>query len=678
MQEIEQKAIETFSKNLAFLQEYDTKLYEKIDALTLAIDKGYYKEKYSLEYKDSYFDVLELESGKWLYGVDSNEHAALVTKSISFVKKENAIETFKDYKFSKELADELASLDVLESSYAGVAHLIHYANEYAPKESHMKKIYKFIFVGVGLGLHLTATHEKLHSNIYYIIEDDLELFRLSLFTTDYAALTDQGAELLFSVFTDEDEFKNLTQTFLYKHFTYNHYLKFFHLLSHSEEKLSKIHRIVAGQTYLSFNYAALTTTLTRPLEHLKNGYNLLNIGNLYNKDIFKQKPVLIIGAGPSFGNNIEWIKENHDKYIVVIVSALMSKFEELGIKPNIITHIHGFKDAMPHIQKVKDMSFFDETISLFGAFTSTEFLSYFKKENIFLYEGSSRYKRWNVGITSSNIGSITYGLFLMFQTKNIYLLGVDFALDQQSGSTHSKTHEYVRDLELKEGAEHEDALTYISDVIKVKGNFQEEVFTTLLMNGWKDEANAICRTYRTPQTQNVYNLSDGAYIDETIPLYPKDTSVQNLPSFPDGELYDELFATLSVEAENYLNAQETEILYAKEHYCRHIEDVIEQHFAKPYTTLNQYHYDLLGLFINLLAEEQDAAESMDIDYIVSLYSQFVAGFVFDLINTAEIEDELSLMQNLDEKSIPTIKKVVVYFKEKIEEYLEARQGKEVV
>jgi len=667
---VEQTAINTYKENLLFLQATQPKVYNKIDSLSLAIEKNYYQEKYSLEYKNEYFDVLELETGVWLYSIDSNKHAKMAADSIDFTKTGNLYETFYNVNISKEFAQELEEQSIANNSYSGAASLISYSNEHANKETHMKKLYKFIFLGTGLGLHLTEIHKKIKSNVYFIIEDDLELFRLSLFVTSYKDLAKNGAELVFSVFDEEVEFQNNTNIFLSKHFVYNHYIKFFHMLSHSDKKLKLLQSIIVGQSYLTFNYSALTISILRPLVHLKNGYNLLDVESSYGDTLFTQKPVLLLGAGPSFQNNIEWVKENHKKFIIVAVSALLSKLEELNIKPDIVTHVHGFSDALPHVRKVKDMSFFDKTISLFGGFTEPAFLEYFKKENIFIFEGSSRYKHAHGGLTSSNIGSLSYALLLKLYTKDMYLLGVDFALDQESGQTHSNTHEYVKNIELEEDEKIGGELVYRSSVLKTKGNFRDEVFSTLLMDGWKTECNAIAKAYRTNNNKNIYNLSDGAYIDNTIPLAVDDKNLLKLTELDKDVLYNDLKYLFNSKSENFLNKDEIKDLQYRIDYCDHIIDVIETHISTNHQNLDHYHYNLLGVFQELLAEKVDAISS-DLNYIITLYMQFVSGYIFDLINTKEIKNPKRLIKHLDRVVMPQIIRVVKYFRDNIQEYLDS-------
>ena len=668
--DIEQTAIRTYNENLLFLQATRPDLFEKISALSHAIERGFYKEKYSLEYKENYFDVLEAQTGKWLYGVNSLEHAKISADSINYTKTDNVYETFYNVNISPEYAQELEQLSIADNSYSGSARLISYSNQYADKKTTtMKKLYKFIFLGVGLGLHVTAIHEKINSNVYFIIEDDLELFRLSLFVTNYKQITAKGATIVFSVFEDEEEFANSTKMFLNEHFIYNHFIKFFHLLSHSEKKLKTIQGTIVGQNYLTFNYSALTTSLLRPLTHLKNGYRLLDIGSSYAGTVFTKKPVLLLGAGPSFQRNTQWLQENHHKFIVVTVVPLLAKLQELGIKPDIVTHVHGFSDALPHVQKIKDFSFFDETISLFGGFTQPEFLEYFKKENVFIFEGSSRYKHGYSGITSSNIGSVTYGLLLMLYTKDMYVLGLDFALDQESGQTHSDAHKYARKVELEEDESIGGELIYKQEVIKVKGNFKEEVFTTLLFNGWRDECHAIQKTYRTFENKHIYNLSDGAVIKETIPMHLEDTRIASLSDIDKHELYTQLHSLFLCKSADSLTEEELHDLRLRLNYCDEIIQTLHIHTNTPHQNIDMYHYNLLGVFYNILRDEGDVASS-DLNYVITLYLQLVSGYIFDLINTKEITNHKKLIKYLDKVVIPQIIRVISYFKDHIQGYLD--------
>jgi len=668
--DIETNAINTYHENLSYLQTTHPKTFEKIDALTHAIDKGFYKERYSLEYKGDYFDVLDVNNNTLLYGSSSITHAEQAAKSIDYKKKGNLFETFYNVYIGDENLDSYDEAKIPDTPYSASAKIINYANKYAQDEkATMKKIYKFIFFGTGLGLHLKHIHDEIKSNVYFIVEDDLELFRLSLFVTNYKELTDNGAQLIFSIFDDEDEFRASTENFLHEMFIYNQYLKFFQILSHDESKIKEFQKIILGQSYLTFNYSALTQSLLRSLSHIKEEYNILNISKKFANKDFTNKPVLVLGAGPSFHDKIEWIKENKDKFIIVTVTAMLSKLEEEGIRPDIITNVHGFNDALPHVQKVKDMSFFDKSIAMFSTFTTPEFIAYFKKENVFLFQGTSTFKKGFDGLASSNIGAPTYGLMLKLGAKNIYLLGLDFAINQKTGESHSASHEYKKKLNQdKTEYDVEDDMSYIESVITTKGNFTDTVNTNLLFNGFKHQFNLFTKAFKLKNT-TVRNLSDGAFLEDTIATKSDDKVFKTLGDIDKNTLFDGLYSTYSDNSENFLSDIDISAIKARLEYINKIDTILNEYAKNKYSNMDKFHYHLLGTFIDILGEDFDK-DAEDMNSVISMYLQYVSGFIFDIINTKELKNEKHHIKVLNKIVISQLKKIVTYYKEFLDDYLE--------
>jgi hypothetical protein len=668
---IEEQALKTYRENLLFFQETDLHLFNKIKAFEVALEKGYYKERYSLEYKDEgYFDVLEMESSNYLYGENSKAYAKKVANSIDFQKEGNLFETFYKVQLQDEHVDSYKEAPLTDSSYAASAPIINYANNHAQQpRTEMKKIYKFIFFGTGLGSHLLETHKKLQSNIYFIVEDDLELFRLSLFVTPYKELTDNGAKLFFSIFDDIDIFKIKAQEFFNEMFVYNQYLKFFAMLNHSEIKIKEFQKLILEQGYLVFNYAAMTLSIIRPLEHLKEKFKIVDISGTPLKNTpINTKPVLILGAGPSLHQNLSWLKENQHKFIIVAVSAMMSLLEENNIKPAIITHTHGFDDALPHVQKVKDMEFFKDTLLLFAAFTTPKFLSYFKKENIFLFQGTSEFKRRFSGLGASNIGALTYGLITKFGMKNIYLLGLDFALNQETGASHSSSHEYVKHLDTEKTTyEIEDKVDYINSVVLTKGNFQEEVTTNIMFSGFKRQCELFHKVYATDET-NTYNLSDGAFIEGTTPLKPADKKIQSLKDIGFIDTISTLKEIFDKHSENYLTQEDIDSLEKKLQYVQNLQNILTEYEKRKLPTMYKFHHALLGLFIDILGEDKNR-EAYEINNVFEYYLKYVSGYLFDIINTKGLKNEKHHIKALNKIIISQLRKILDFYEEYFSDYL---------
>jgi hypothetical protein len=64
---------------------------------------------------------------------------------------------------------------------------------------------KFIFLGTLLGIHLNDIDKELNSKAYLILEENIEIFRLSMFLTDYESLH-KNSKLFFCINENEKEF----------------------------------------------------------------------------------------------------------------------------------------------------------------------------------------------------------------------------------------------------------------------------------------------------------------------------------------------------------------------------------------------------------------------------------------------------------------------------------------
>ncbi len=152
MDEITLRALNTFTKNLKYLEEHHKPIFEKIALLNHLIDEGQYTEHYALEYKDEgYFDILEIATNEFLYKSNSLEAAQRMVDVIDF-KRTGAI--FKGQKYvyaTEEQADRIDNSELsFHNSLWGTIKIINYVSKFAPAESFMNRVHKVIFLGIGL------------------------------------------------------------------------------------------------------------------------------------------------------------------------------------------------------------------------------------------------------------------------------------------------------------------------------------------------------------------------------------------------------------------------------------------------------------------------------------------------------------------------------------------------
>jgi hypothetical protein len=661
---IEQNAQQTYRNNMLYFQESQQDLYNQLKAFENALQNQYYTQKYELEYKEEgYFDVIELETGKWLYDMDSKQHAHMAANYVDFSKQDNLFETFRNLAFTKEALEDFSHMDPLESAIVTIAPIVDYTNQYANKNTTMKKLYKFIFLGVGLGLHISEIHKKINSYTYFIIEDDLELFYLSLFVTDYQALTENGATLLFSIFADDDTFRTQTQSFLREMPIYNHYLKYFHLLSHKIDKLKTIHSIIISQDYLRFPHSSVMQIYLRPLDFLKEKYKFINLEALAKSSFLKQYPVLLLGAGPSLQKNINWVVENQDKFIIIAVTATLGLLEKNNIKPDILVHVDGFEASMKHLENVKDINFFKDSIALFASFTYPDFAKAFPKENVYIYQAAATIKKGYGQLTASNVGIMSYALAIKFSAQQLYILGLDMALDPSTGQTHLSEHTHSKKLDINHTLDLEEDIDYHETVLTTEGNFQKEVPTTPHFLAALKELQVIIAELQK-NNQQTYNLSNGASIERAVPQKTNDIHLSSTLNKQDSH-FKEIFEKYS---STDLTTDEIQIIQQRIKHASKILELLISFQKKNFSSIDKFHYELLGLFMDILVED-GRDEVGDTDKVITLYIQMVSGYIFDFINTKEIDNPKKHIKKLTKLLTTQLSRLIIYYKDYLEDFL---------
>ena len=70
-QQIEQALLVVYQKNLQFLKENFSDIFQELEQLSQDIESKKHKEVYSLEMKNGYFDIQNLENGGYYYATNS-------------------------------------------------------------------------------------------------------------------------------------------------------------------------------------------------------------------------------------------------------------------------------------------------------------------------------------------------------------------------------------------------------------------------------------------------------------------------------------------------------------------------------------------------------------------------------------------------------------------------------
>lgn len=649
-----------FNDNISYLQTCQPELFSKLSALDSAIELGHYKEKYELTYENNYFDVLEKETNNYLYGKDSTVHASLAQESIDYHLHDNLFEGFHKHDISEDDLKVYEEKRPFEHHMSGFAPIIHYTNLNLPKNASVKAINKFVFFGVGLGLHITSIHKKIHSSVYFIIEDDLELFRLSLFSTNYKNIA-ADSTLIFSVFEDNNQFSASAVNFLRTEYYYNHHLKYFHLLSHSEDKISQFHIATTSQSHLLFYYNHLLTQYLTPLNYIFDDYKFLNKTLSLSDKVLDKKPFLLIAAGPSLQKNIQWLRKNHNNFIIVALSATLSILEKENIFPNIITHLDPFDTARIHFDKLNSLDFIKDSICMFSSRIPPDVVSMFDKKQLFFFETGTQYKKLSIKPSAPCVGSLTYQLLLRLHVKNLYLLGLDLAIDSKTGKTHSDAHEYIQTMKTEEDAFDGSSINFRESLFNIDGNFSKQVLTTPSFHVSIDAINQASKILKK-EDQKVFNLSDGAKLIDTTPIRSDEVAEGS-----DQDIKAHLYNLCLKNSSTHLGKDDRKSLFVKLEHAKQMNELVinYQNLKKQDTDEYIEHLEKLCLSIN----NQDNIKNFELARVLDTYFQYILSYIFNFFNTDELPHEEEHMQNLDNLLVPHLLKIIDFYHKSLESKL---------
>jgi len=461
---IEQQALNNYQQNLEYLEKNHKSVYTKLTLLEAAINSGQYKEKYILEYKDdSYFDVLELSTNTWLYNQDSVEYSKNITDNITLEKTGSIFECqrFIDYKESELKSIKEKKLDMLNDLWATI-DIVDYCKKNAPKTTTMIQSNKVIFLEIGLGLHLSLSLKKLNPKVIFISESNLELFRLSLFVTNYANLF-KNKILFLSISESNEQEKVSFISFLDKFFHFNLYVKFIPFFNDHRKHLSKYQEYVISQEHLTYPYHAhLIRSIDSP-RYLVEEYPFLNILEKRSLPILANYPILLVLSGPSAEKNILWIKENQNRFLVVCALATCKLLYMNDIQADIVINIHPSRDETLRFFKDIDKMYFKNTTVLLSSNVHPDVTDSFHCKNLYFIQTGSEYKKDFGSLGASSIGEYSYGLLLTLGAKEIYLAGLDLALDPDTLNSHNSYHPHG----IKGTLEHNDSINIDEKVVFV-------------------------------------------------------------------------------------------------------------------------------------------------------------------------------------------------------------------
>ena len=136
----------------------------------------------------------------------------------------------------------------------------------------------------------------------------------------------------------------------------------------------------------------------------------------------------------------------------------------------------------------------------------------------------------NICYRGFSVGEMSASILLALGFENIYMLGLDLALNQKTGESHMSGYSSsnYEDFSQKKYQIESNEFSFKDELIEVKGNLLPKVYTNRLFALSLEAMNSNF-AFIKKEHQNIYNLSNhGSLINKTIPL---DISYINLENY---------------------------------------------------------------------------------------------------------------------------------------------------
>ena len=633
--QIQNKLLEQYLSNIEFLKNNDIELYNKLETLSYMIEKGLYQEKFILEFfqETNSFDILNLETNVYLYNKEIDIFSKNELDKINLDNRSGFFNLNKNLFTNNNLFGKTSDLKFSDLNKTLSNEIKEYVNIWGEikEDKEYEEIDKFIFLGNLLGTQIIDFYNKINFKSCFIYEPNLEIFRLSLFTTNYMQLS-KNIRFVFSIMNDDIDFNKKIVNFINNTEIFSNYIIKYYKMNYVD---NTIFQKFLNQMHLSdplkFDYTKLLYHTFDSISKHIGTYRILTLKN--KKDSIIDKNVLFLAAGPSLDNNLDFIKENQENFIIITIGAVYKKLFEKGIIPDIVTTVDPQYDVLNATHfNTEDVKLLENTIVIASINTPTKILERFNQEKLFLYEVLDSFKINSNEYFGVSIGEISLSLILDLNFKNIYLLGTDLSINQITGESHFSNYINKRENYTKERKVNnlkQDNYT-VEDFIEVKGNTSNKVITkrifALSIIQYIDVINKFKKDFQT-----IYNLSkNGAYIDGTIYKNFDETGL-NLDLIDKSTILRELV----LSSELGLTKQEKIYLKEKINNLKNLKYTISKLYATSLerVTLREFKDRLLVCF-----KEINKNNDRFLDKIILNYSKIVISYIFYSINDKEIQN----------------------------------------
>jgi len=516
-----------FQNNLNFFQHYSPNLYKEIithnitrkkivcfengEANLLDLKTG------TLLYEESPIEETKQQVKKWLNGNNVYIKSSTTAQNDDFCQLHFYIQNNMHTKMEKFIET-------------------HHLEPKLSDHEITQELPLLVINGGGLGYPLLELCSQIEPKFIYYIEPDIEIFLCSLGVIDWASIlsflknNNQFIHFIIGSGGSEAYRYYCQQIKLIYPFLESYQLIFTHYNSTNTDLfLNLLKGSVSKGMSSNGMFDDALFGINSIIENTKKYPYLKN----KHPQTYRNLPIAIVANGPSLDDDLEYLKQHQNNFIIVACGTAVTALDKSDIVPDFYMDIERVDANYKALLYVTNNKIFEHTINIslnvahplgLAKFAHTiivdkasESITRLFKNYAYIYQQSTDVLSClNTNPLVSN-GAIS--TFLNLDFNNLYLFGTDNGALSNEKIHSSKSLYFSNDGEFAD-----DTLMKSYESHETSGNFGGLIKTNSLFNECK--SNIEIEITKHPDAK-IYNCSNGAFIKGTIPIHSADLKVES-------------------------------------------------------------------------------------------------------------------------------------------------------
>jgi len=168
-------------------------------------------------------------------------------------------------------------------------------------------------------------------------------------------------------------------------------------------------------------------------------------------------------------------------------------------------------------------------------------------------------------------------------------------------------------------------------------------------------------------TQKVYNLNDGAFLEGAIPLNVLDINIKKFSQKDSTKIKQEIIESLNSISCSKFKDEDRKFIKHQILEAKKVMKKLSMHKKKRYISIQVY-FDSLSVLLSQIASIGVKSSSY-LSLIYFLYIKVVSPYIFELLNTKELDKPMEHIKKIDSILVRQLEKICMKFIKSLEGYI---------